>query len=368
MVLQVTLKPIAKVLPPTLNSNGKYVESTLYVPPSFCVQIIPTDSSPFLVPFSWAFRSAMSLHTGEKVEWTSSSGFRAAGSVVNSVDDLRISKLDLFSKLNDTLMHDANCDLYSVEKLHEIIFDAFVEKKDVANIIPLKEVDLRHAIQVVSFQYVKTNTLDCTILSDVRKSLSFTEASCREVVLKIWKWILHCLPQWKGARVQPEGINNDETETVSAWDIKLCDQKKGNVEASFHDTLVKALAPALTLLPVSSIIGGHTYQLEKELALRVDAAIKAYIDIDPNVVPFIEPIDDKFALSYSCYVPIGMSLRRIQRRLKMQMVRMAKPFRLMCEDIVLQEDDDLKCPYYRSVDSLLCDVEDIYANCLLYNA
>lgn len=371
IVLQVTLRPISKVEPPTVDSNGKLTESKLYVPPNFCISLVPTDNAPFLVPFPWAFRSVMSLNIVQRVEWMSSSGDRVVGSVKNSVDDLHISKLELLRMLNEILIQDADCDLYAVGKLHEIILDAYREKKDAANIVPLRELDLRHAIQIASFQYVKTNIVECSILSDFRKSPSFTEASCHEIVLKIWHWILYSLPQWTGVRVQREGLDaaGTATEMVSAWDVKLLDYKRGLEEIPFNHNLMKCLAPILSLLPVASIVGGHTYQLDKELAMRLDVAIKNYIESDSNVFPFIDNIDDSVAPSYSYYVPITMSLRRIQRRLKTQIIRISKPFRLLCEDIVLQEEkEDLRGAYYRNMESLLADVEDIHANCLLYNA
>jgi hypothetical protein len=367
MGLQVTLKPITSVLSPTLSSNGNFVKPTLEVPPTFSVLLFPTDNRPFLIPFSWALRSSMSIHVGDRVEWISSTGGRSIGSVMNTAEDLHLSRIELFHNLNNTLKHGACCDLYSIKKLEDIIHEAFPDKKDPDNVIPLREAELRHVLQVVSFQYVKTNDLNCTVLAGASRQLS-AGPSFRELVDKIWTWIRYSLPYWNGLRVKWD--STDDEENVSAWDVKYSDPIKQSLDitSSPNEALVRVLAPIITLVPDTLNSGGYIYRLHKSLALRIDAAIKIYIDSDASVSPFLEPIDDNIAPCYSWYVPLGMNLRRIQRRLKMHTVRLTKPFRRMCEDINLREDDDLKCCYYRSVESLLQDVEDIYTNCLLYNA
>ena len=121
----------------------------------------------------------------------------------------------------------------------------------------------------------------------------------------------------------------------------------------------------MTSLPSS--YGGLIYTLDSSLRADIETLIHDFTEKTDKATSFKSTITEKIAPEYSRFVPIGMSIRRILRRLKIHHIKSSK-HNSDAEDPT--ENHDLKdgnsC-YYRSIGAILSDISDLYQNCLLYN-
>ena len=87
--LNVTLKPLAPILPPKqikIAPTGElFVEELIhYFPPLFSVFVFPSHVPQFLIPFTWTIRQSLSLSEGDNVKILFNDGSSKSGVVHSS--------------------------------------------------------------------------------------------------------------------------------------------------------------------------------------------------------------------------------------------------------------------------------------------
>jgi hypothetical protein len=161
-----------------------------------------------------------------------------------------------------------------------------------------------------------------------RLNLSHESSSGSEQI-DLMKFICGTLPLWNGASYNRNVYDRNQS-WVSTWELGL----EANV-------WVNDFSPDRSMPAANA--------LELSLRTKIDSIIEQCCNHEENVEYFLDDVSDDIAPSYSCAVPIGMSLNRIRRRLGVD----GKGSTIGC--------------FYRTVESVYADVGLILENCLLYN-
>lgn len=127
------------------------------------------------------------------------------------------------------------------------------------------------------------------------------------------------------------------------------------------------------------------FALDEKLRSKLEATLRNLPESLPSIANFIPPflhdVTDTIAPAYSCAVPLGMSFRRILRRLKLHPIKQAPPPMIASSGAGKQAEEKDSFPssssrkittahqrcYYRTIQSILSDLDLIFQNCLLYN-
>ena len=282
----------------------------------------------------------------------------------------------LLKLFQDITKNDFDTDLSSAQGMSDFISECYANSSllELSNTLP--EQSVRFALQTIFYQiHKRKDVLKDSIVeeeSEARESSnvllkSTNKGRCASSLGNLVNWIKTTLPRYKGVKVKV--TSSSEDIVVSPWELVTEDSSKSDQNKNGFDALARALAPSILLSSTSTNNGCLTYTMDESLRIQVELGVKHLIETHEKAVIFVPPVTDIVAPGYSSFVPIGMSLRRILRRLKQQEMKFPT------KDQVLRSDDPTEqqavesstCCYYRNLGSLLSDVADIYQNCLLYN-
>jgi hypothetical protein len=159
------------------------------------------------------------------------------------------------------------------------------------------------------------------------------------------------LPEWNGVQVK---WDDGTTGTVNAWEVSV--EQVSNMidlEGSRSRTRRDTAGSTENTLPDTCKLG----ILDIDLRSEVEQVLRKAARLHEAAEPFLEDVTEDVAPGYFAFVPIGMSVRKMLKRLKIDSTKRGDA-----------GDDSLSilC-YYRSIQSMLEDLRDIYANCVLYN-
>ena len=383
--LNVTLKPLSKIIPPeprqigkATNRNLRFIEEVDALPPLFSVLITPWDYlAPFLLPFTWAYRLPLTLSVGDNVKVNSYAGSgRKSATIVSSTNGGEMNFQVLLQLFQDIAKNDFETDLSSAQGMSDFISEWYsnTPSLELANTLP--EQSLRFALQNIFYQIhkrkdlLKGSILEEELETEESSNLSLkskTKRKCASSLGNLVNWIKMTLPRYRGVKV--ELTSSNEIIFVSPWELVNESGSRSDRCKNRFDALARALAPSILLSSNSTNNGCLTYTINESLRIQVELGVKHLIETHEKAVIFVPPVTDIVAPGYSSFVPVGMSLRRILRRLKQQEMKFTT------KDQILRSDDPTEqqavenntCCYYRDLGSLLSDVSDIYQNCLLYN-
>jgi hypothetical protein len=318
LCLAVMLRPLTPVLPPILGAAEARADQELALAPNFYVVTFPSKVSPFILPFSLAYRSSHSLSTGlairlaSKPEWRGKvKNFRSLDGEYGSgrLDD----KADSVRALCSALKSGPNSFAKSLD-------DAL--SSDTRATIPITDA--------------------CTVIERFEALLEAGGAEADDSnnanAIGMMELIRSTLPLWKEVIVE-SGVGKKVAS--SAWEL-LPIGAKTNAHSG----------PLSSLSADVEIETGLVFILDEPLRAKIECTIEDFLKDTPDSSMFRPLVSDEIAPSYSCAVPRGMAFDKILRRLK---VRKQSKYGIS------------RC-YYRTVDSLLGDISAIADNCVLYNS
>jgi hypothetical protein len=316
------LRPLTPVLPPSLGKAEARADQELALAPNFYVVTFPSKVSPFILPFSLAYRSSHSLSTGLAIRLASKPEWR--GKVMNfrsfdgdygsgRLDD----KIDAVRALCSALKSGPNSFAKSLEDALYSDTRASIPITDACTVIERFETLLEAG---------GAETLDSNDLSTAIGRIGMMEL------------IRSTLPLWKEVIVE-SGVGKKVAS--SAWEL-LPIEAKTNTHSG----------PLNSLSADVEIETGLVYILDEPLRAKIEFTIEDFLKDTPDSSMFRPLVSDEIAPSYSCAVPLGMAFDKILRRLKVRK----------------QSKDGVSRCYYRTVDSLLSDISAIADNCVLYNS
>lgn len=292
--LAVTLKPLSPILP----------QSGLAVPPTFSAVTFPSKLKPFIVPFAWAYSLNQSM---------------AQDAVVVVRDDpntlRRITKVDIPISISNGGRIDS-------EEASAFLRTLGDEETRKSSLFKMLADDQRQ----IPF-------CDALVVLTILERCAKETASALPDKVNFIDLICNTLPVWDSVTVTSKDVYDRKKRTVqtlSPWELRMTQKTQLSTEAD-PDTIAE-----------------FPSDRDESLRIRIEAVCEEVIKDHPSGSIFVDPITDDVAPSYSCAVPVGMSMSRIRKRLRG--TTKAK-----------------KC-YYRSVGSLLSDVSAIVENCLLYNS
>lgn len=322
LCLAVMLRPLTPVLPSRSGAAEAASDQQLTLAPNFYVVTFPCKASPFILPFSWAYRSTYSLSTGLPIRLASKPEWRGKVKNFRSLDGEYDSgrledKIDSVRVLWKALKTEANCFAKSLEGALSSDTLASIPITDACTVIERMEVLLdSHGAEA----------------SD-SNSLSATNGS-----ISMMDLIRSTLPLWKEVIVE-NGIG--KKLATSAWELMPIEAK------------INARSGPLSSLSADvETETGLVYIIDEPLRAKFEFTIEGFLKDTPDSSIFRPLVSDEEAPSYSCAVPRGMAFDKILRRLKARK----------------QTGDGISRCYYRSVDSLLGDISAVADNCLLYNS
>mmetsp|Transcript_31486 Transcript_31486/g.47590 ORF Transcript_31486/g.47590 Transcript_31486/m.47590 type:complete len:1542 (-) Transcript_31486:136-4761(-) len=319
LCLAVTLKPMSPLLPPVWNAGaGKLQESVLLSPPpTFQVVIFPSKCASFIVPFSKAYKMAHSLALEDKVVWAKESqlsflveAFTNLGGEYGTfrLDDKTESIASLLSIFKDR-MNTSVATLVSSLTLSNPQKFSHIPLADSAIIIETlaKVIDAKNIVPGP-----KTNV---------------------EITDRLITLIRGTLPLWNGVTVVR---GKRKPSQVSAWELEQIMKRD-------HSGIA-----------VNSIVREHVfadngliYHIDENLRSKLECSLEDFVKNNDEADDFVEAVTDDIAPCYSCAVPLGMCFKRVLRRLSCR---------------------KLKFCFYRTVASLLDDIDSILDNSVLYNS
>ena len=395
LALVVTLKPLTPIIPPSPSlssslssswqeSNGfgedaEEAEEALSPPPVFSVLTFPSEKSPFLVPFTFAYRSSMMFldHDLEhehatKIKLVENDGVRRNAQVVPSDDEnptrahSGLGFETLSQTFQDIVRNEAHIDISSTQKLDCLIASAY--SKSSAD-FSLPQADLRAAVQTIMYQ-IHTRRAKRTINSNAEKYKKPTTQEGRgradevALVTKLVTLVRLSFPRWGTVKIKKDSDGGEDL--VCPWQLELSASDDKFLQ---EDTMTAALAPSILLSSTRISFGGLVHLIDETLRHQLETVLKYLMANDDNFYPFVPPITDAFASEYSRFVPLSMCLRRILKRLKKQRIKYMKPSAKNGECFVEEQGygESSSC-YYRSIGSLQSDITAIFQNCLVYNS
>ena len=300
--LAVGLRPLTPILPPKWSDDsGPQNDETLVLPPTFTVVTFPSDLTPFLVPFSWAYDAAH----------------------VFKIDQMVVSAKDGKVRVCEIASLGDSCGSMRLDD--KLPFVRSLVKKADAN--AQSQVGVGFSDDLSKYQH-KFSSRDAQVVIAVLKrflqeNVKPEDHSGPQTSINVVDFILSTLPLWNSIVTMPSAYNRKRL-LFSPWELK---------------PLPKSGSQSIVIQPKV---------LDAGLREKVDFLIETLVKEEESAGIFLSPVTDEIAPSYSCAVPLGMSLSKILSRLR-------------------NSKGTLQC-YYRGVDSLLADVSSILDNCLLYNS
>lgn len=361
MCLAVTLKPLAPVLPPSASD----CEETLSPPPVFSVLTFPSNKSPFLIPFAFAYRSSLMFQEHDHVKLVENDGARRNAKVISlNEDDPRAFEY-LAEAFEDIVRKKGDIDISSVQKLDSLIADAY--SKSNADFL-LTEADFRAAVQTILYQIHtrKAKGKSATETEDhrVQKSSQVNRVNATVMVAELVNLVRSSIPRWGAVKIK---MDSDEVENFACpWQLELSGNDDNDVQ---EGAMSAALAPSILISSNRVSVGGLVHLVDESLRGQLESVLKYLMENDDQCFAFIPPVTDAIASEYSRFVPSSMCFRRILRRLKKQRIKYTRSSTKNGE-VFLEEQGygENSCCYYRSIGSLHSDISDVFQNCLIYNS
>lgn len=369
MALAVNLKPLAPVAPPTRSRRnvlkGDLDDVNLSLPPLFSVLTHPSEEKdPFVIPFLPAYRAALGIKLDSSVKLTTCNVSRRSVRIVG-VDEKQES-FDSISKLfAEIINRHCNIDFSSIHKLDNIITCCYGPSG--SELFP--EGDLRAAIQAILYQIQSMKAMESEHLfqhSDLSSNPQQIDNRGDEFLIKdLFDLIRLTAPRWNSIHLISEDDRNME-HLSCCWQLSFTDD---DGDFSHNDAVSAALAPTILFSSTRNSAGSLVYSLDETLRKEIESTLEYIIETHQKAYLFCPPVTEAVAPEYFRFVPYGMCLRKILKRLQPQKMRYPRQSSKSAEDSLEDQGygESYFC-YYRNVNSLTSDIMEIFANCLLYNA
>lgn len=319
--LAVMLRPLTPALPPQ-QSSGDSASTELALPPNFYVVTFPSKASPFLIPFSLAYKLSHSLSNGDAIRRASSTKPDWRGKVAN-FKALESDSLHFSTRLDDKM--DSIRELCDSLKSGKKTFAASLEEalySDSRATIPLTDA----CVVIERFE---------SALKDITADTTGSRKKSDGTTPNMMHLIRSTLPLWNEVVV---ASGSGKERSASAWELW-----SSNEEAERAGPLISTSAD---IEPESGLV----YTIDEPLRAKLECTIEDFLKDTPDAGLFFQLVTDEEAPSYSQAVPRGMAFSKILKRLQ-----------------VGKRQGESRC-YYRTIDSLLGDVVAIADNCFLYNS
>lgn len=369
MALAVNLKPLAPLAPPTRTRRnvlrGDLDDVNLSLPPLFSVLTHPSDEkNPFVIPFLPAYRAALATKLESSAKLTASNGSRYSVKIANADVDKQES-FEAISKLfADIIYRNCKIDFSSIQKLDNIITCCYGPSG--SELFP--EGELRAAIQTVLYQIQTMNAKDSeyAFLHTGSVLNEQTENRGDEFLVKeLVDFIRLTVPRWNSIKLMSEDGNSNE-QMACCWQLSFADEDD---YLSHNDAVSAALSPSILFSSTRNSAGSLIYSFDETLRKEIESALEYIIETHQKAYLFCPPVTEAVAPEYFRFVPYGMCLRKILKRLQPQKMRYPRQGSKSAEDSLEDQGygESYFC-YYRHISSITSDIMDIFANCLLYNA
>jgi len=310
--LAVELRPLASVLPPQGPSNGEQ----LPLPPAFSVATFPSrEAKPFLIPFSWAYSIYHTLFLDDNAKLRESGDkSRVTGMASLGGDETRSCRFDDKADEISRIVSSFDRSFSKARFLESSLASA---PKD----FPLHD------------GHVVVDTLR-HFLESRRESVGSSEPESVATdpaapSFDLFNFIKRTLPLWEGVSIL-RNLYNRKTSWVSPWELVPSKEGRMPMDVSPDGLAITSKA------------------MDENLRMKIDFVIEDFAEQNVDGDDFYYDITDDVAPSYSCAVPVGMSVEKILRRLR--------------------SPSNKKMCFYRGVEPLLSDIGLILENCLLYNS
>ena len=349
--LCVMLRPLTPLLPPIqkdADKGGGNKEEQLGRPPLFSVVIFPSQNPPFLVPFAWAYGLSLALSKGDRVSLPFDNTLYTGSIIgVKLLGEVGLHRLfpDLF-----VCEEPGSSSLSSIrDRLGQLLRSYAALKYHTVRPIPME--DLRAVVWMIYCHCQTTlsregrgNVVPSCLLAPQSRERNRPPPHLSSTHLI--DYIRSSFPLWDGVRVQwDDGSECD----VNVWELtKVNDSNR--------------LAQ-----PSNDRFNGLVYTMDDPLRAKIEMVLQAFIKKTPEATSLVPPVTDDIAPGYGCVVPMGMSFRRIFKRLKRHPLKSSNSQQESNVRVSVDQAARDQFCYYRSVASVLSDLSDIYYNCVLFN-
>lgn len=382
--LAVTLRPLTSLLPPRLKPEKSreknasvFINDEFPPPPIFSVLTFPSDDSQFLLPFVWAYELGLSLTKHDPFKLKFKDGTIFGGTVLSTCHESNSTNCGNNSESNslDAFGHFLSERGVTYDwirsKLSQKISKEY-ENKANSDFMSIPEIDFRAALQILIINYYRRRVKCLGDNNELREP--YTEESSytmekissdnvETIILDFLRFVQLTLPRWNGVTVE---WNDKSHCQVSSWDLledRLQENQIGEKSEYGFNSMTSRFP--IDLAHSSNITdGGLIYTLDEKLSLKIEKKLNEFIKSDDCSL-FIKPVQEANAPGYGMFVPIGMSFKRILRRLRSQ------PGKKMNNTHNSNRPNDVKqrkqFSFYRSTGAITSDINEIFYNCLLYN-
>lgn len=370
MALAVNLKPLAPIAPPTRTRRnvlkGDLDDVNLSLPPLFSVLTHPSDEKdPFVIPFLPAYRASLATKLESSAKLTTCNGSRRSVKIL-AVDEDKQEPFDSISKLfAEIINRHCNIDFSSIHKLDNIITCCYGPSG--SDLFP--EGELRAAIQTILYQIQTMNTFEGERLfqnNDISSNPKEIDYRGDEFLVKdLFDLIRLTIPRWNAIHLISEDDSSEE-RMACCWQLSFADD---DGDFSHNDAVSAALSPTILFSSTRISAGSLVYSFDEALRKEIVSVLEYIIETHPKAYLFCPPVTEAVAPEYFRFVPYGMCLRKILKRLQPQKMRYPRQGSKSAEDSLEDQGygESYFC-YYRHISSITSDIMDIFANCLLYNA
>lgn len=367
LALALNLKPLAPISPPIRTRRnilkGDFDDVDLSLPPLFSVLTHPSDEAgSFVIPFSPAFRASVALRSEENARYISNDGSRDSVRIINFEDDTQES-LESAARLLAEIIGRENIDFSSIQKLDNVITCSY--GAHTSELFPQGE--MRAVIQTILYHYQITSSISGDSLflnhqsnSNVTHNVSH---SCENFLRDLLFLVRLAVPRWNSVKVSKDGEGKETS--VCCWELFPND----DIDNIQHDAVIAAISPNVLFSSIRNTAGSLVYSIDETLRKEIQSTLEYIIETHDKVYLFCPPVTEAVAPEYFRFVPVGMCLRKILKRLQPSTMRFPRQASKSGEDFLEdQAYGESSFCYYRHVSSLTSDIMDIFANCLLYNA
>ncbi|GKY91187.1 hypothetical protein MPSEU_000091400 [Mayamaea pseudoterrestris] len=296
--LALILKPLTSVAPPTLDTGEGY--ASLPLPPIFSVVTFPSKVKPFIIPFSYAYAMWHLLDVKQDVILDGSKAQISDFAAIKTADTTRFN--NKITEINE-VKHRVDNAVSVTSFLDEALSGAGKS---------LSARDCRAVVEITQKYMAKVNQVDNSIMN----------SRPLDMIL----FIARTLPLWDGVCVMRAG----KKRWISAWEVRFPE--------------------ALEVLQDYTPDGLAAKGFDEALRRKIETVIEDFSWDNQEAGDLLYyTVTDESAPSYSCAVPVSMSLERILTRFG-------------------DDSDGDCCCSYRGVEHVLSDINLMLENCLLYNA
>ena len=303
--LVVGLRPLTPLLPPVWSDAGPRDHVQLSLAPIFSVVTFPCELTPFVVPFAWAYTVSHALTTNQLV-------FSVTRPGTGKVRVLQIENMGVDTwgslRLDDKLPFARSL----VSRGNAIASGKGSLSDELSKYSQKFPMQAAQAVLTCLSKFVE----------DQRNSSALSKHEEQGDAINIVDFVRSTLPLWGGVNAMSKAYDGKRLK-FAPWELS----------------------------PQQKPLTPHRIVLDSGLRDKIDFVIETLVaeeETSESASMFYSPVTDDEAPSYSCAVPLGMSISKILDKLNVG-------------------EGSRQC-YYMGIDSLLADVAAILDNCLLYNS